>query len=149
MDEKTILLVDDEQAFLEPLEDALLHLRHRVRKATTVTAALEKLQAERIHLVTIDIMLPAGGDLDQSVSSQTAGLHLCQEMRRRFPQIPAICMSVVTDKETIRKVRGLGFSFLRKGEVPLRTVLETIEAELKKADANQKRRGGKGQLRGW
>lgn len=148
MAEKTVLIVDDEQAFLEGLEDALLHLRYRVRKAATVESALKILQAERIDLATVDIMLPAGDSLEDVVPSKNAGLYLCEQIARRFPQVRAICMSVVTDKEVIRRVREMGFGFLRKGDVPLRSVLDTIGTTLSRGRGDPHRQG-KTKLKGW
>ena len=45
MHNKTILLIDDEQTFLEPLADALESEGHRVLKARTGHEALEILRA--------------------------------------------------------------------------------------------------------
>lgn len=127
---KTVLLIDDEQTFLEPLTDALEFEGHRVLKARTAEEALRLLDTERIDLVTIDIMLDPGKALENEVESHNTGLFLCQEIRNTHPKIDAFCISVVSDMSTIRKVEALGIRFLRKGETPLRTVLDMLRSRL-------------------
>jgi DNA-binding response OmpR family regulator len=67
--QKTILLVDDEQGFLEALADALEHEGHRVLKASTAEEALGAFQREKIDLATVDIMLPPGKSLEDKTNS--------------------------------------------------------------------------------
>jgi CheY-like chemotaxis protein len=128
--QKTVLLVDDEQGFLEALADALEHEGHRVLKASTVEHALQLLQHEQIHLATVDIMMPPGSSLEGQVSSHDAGLVLCEIIAREYPKIDLFCLSVVSDIKIIRKVESYGGRFLRKGETPLRTVLNMVRSRL-------------------
>ena len=130
MSSKTVLLIDDEQAFLEPLADALEYEGHRVLKARSAERALEILDTEHVDLVTIDIMLDPGAQLAEDVASHSTGIYLCQTIRSEFPQIDAFCISVVSDMKTIRMIERLGVRFLRKGETPLRTVLNMIRSRL-------------------
>jgi len=127
---KTALLIDDEQAFLEPLADALEFEGVRVLKARTAEEALRLLQQEHVDLVTIDIMLDPGQELGACVESHSAGLFLCREIRKQYPQLDAFCISVISDIKTIREVESLGIRFLRKGETPLRTVLNMLRSRL-------------------
>lgn len=130
MPSKTVLLVDDEQAFLEPLADALESEGYRVLKARTAQEALRILDQESVDLVTIDIMLDPGHDLEKEVDSHSTGIFLCQQIRRKYPNIDAFCISVVSEMSTIRKIESLGIRFLRKGETPLRTVLNMLRSRL-------------------
>ncbi len=130
MTQRTVLLVDDEQPFLEGLEDALVFEKHRVLKARDVSTALDILKREHIDLMTIDIMLSPGEGLETTVSSQEAGVYLCEKVSREYPNVSAFCLSVVNDPQTIRRIRRLGIPFLRKGETPLRTVLSMINVRL-------------------
>ena len=130
MVQKTVLLVDDEQGFLEALADALEDLGYCVLKATTAEDALNILRVERVDLVTVDIMLPPGPSLESQITSRTAGVWLCERLSRSYPQLDIFCLSVVSDEDTIRKVRSFGARFLRKGETPLRTVLNMMESRL-------------------
>jgi CheY-like chemotaxis protein len=130
VNQKTILLVDDEQMFLEPLEDALVHEGHRVLKARDVSTALEILEQHHVDLASIDIMLSPGAKLEGKVTSQQAGVYLCERIAREYPHVNAFCLSVVNDPETIRRIKRLGIPFLRKGETPLRTVLNLMRSRL-------------------
>jgi len=127
---KTILLIDDEQNFLSPLVDALEFEGHRVLRASSASEALSILSSEKVDLVTIDIMLDPGENLADKVDSQTAGLYLCKVIRKEYPQIDAFALSVVTDKSLIRQIEATGVRFLRKGETPLRTVLDMLRSRL-------------------
>ncbi|MFA6548672.1 MAG: response regulator [Candidatus Margulisiibacteriota bacterium] len=126
---KTILLIDDEQTFLEPLADALEYKGYRVLKARTAEDGLDILSREPVDLVTIDIMLDPGNSLSD-VQSQHTGIFLCEQIREKYPLLDAFCISVVSDKKTIDKIRSLGIRFLRKGETPLRTVLNMMQSML-------------------
>lgn len=130
MQQKTVLLIDDEQAFLEALEDALTHEGYRVVKARDASSALEILKRDRIDLVSVDIMLSPGAQLEGSVNAQQAGLYLCERIAKEYPNIDAFCLSVVTDQSTVLRIKSLGIRFLPKGETPLRTVLDLMRSRL-------------------
>ena len=130
MTSKTVLLIDDEQVFLEPLADALEFEGHRVLRATSGSEALELLEHNRVDLVTIDIMLDPGESLVGSTDPHGTGLFLCEEITRRYPNVDAFCISVVSEIEVIRYVESLGVRFLRKGETPLRTVIGLLRSKL-------------------
>jgi len=130
VDRKTILLIDDEPGLIEALEDALVHEGHAVLKARTAEQALEVLKTQAVDLATVDIMMPPGKSLEARTTSHTAGLFVCQHIRREYPEIELFCLSVVSDPDIIRRLRKSGTRFLRKGETPLRTVLELIRSKL-------------------
>ena len=127
---KTALLIDDEQGFLEPLADALESEGVQVLKARTAEQALQLLTQEHVDLVTIDIMLDPGQSLEDLVDSHSTGLFLCSEIRKKYPEIDAFCISVVSDVGIIHEIESLGIRFLRKGETPLRTVLNMLRSRL-------------------
>ena len=128
--QKAVLLVDDEQGFLEGLADALEYQGYRVIKARNAETALEILRKEDVHLVTVDIMLPPGAGLEGQIDSSNAGVWLCEKISKSYPKLDVFCLSVVSDQRTILKVESFGVRFLRKGETPLRTVLNMINSRL-------------------
>ena len=130
MSSKTILLIDDDQGFAEPLVDALTYEGLRVLTARTAEEALALLKRESIDLVTVDIMLDPGEGLRGKVKSQTAGVYLCREIRTRYPHLDIFCISVVSDLDTTAPIRQLGIRILNKGETSLRTVLDLLLAKL-------------------
>ena len=127
---KTVLLIDDEQGFLEALEDALIHEGHRVLKAFTGEEALDVLSREHVDLATVDMMLPPGDSLKEQTTSQRTGLYLCKYIVKRYPKIDLFCLSVVNDPGLIKEIQSLGVRFLRKGETPLSTLLNMIRSRL-------------------
>jgi DNA-binding NarL/FixJ family response regulator len=143
---KTALLIDDEQGFLEPLADALEFEGVRVLKARSAEEGLRLLDQEHVDLVTIDIMLDPGPALGGRVDSHSAGLFLCREIRKKYPHLDAFCISVVSDASVIREIESLGIRFLRKGETPLRTVLNMLRSRLT-GTAYSTQRDGKGRDR--
>jgi DNA-binding response OmpR family regulator len=127
---KTVLLVDDEQGFLEPLAVAVEYEGFRVLTASTAEDALRILAQESVHLATVDIMIPPGPSFEKHTSSQNAGVWLCEAISKKYPNVDVFCLSVVSDIKTIRKVESFGVKFLRKGETPLRTVLNMMRSRL-------------------
>jgi DNA-binding NarL/FixJ family response regulator len=127
---KTVLLIDDEQNFLEPLADALEAEGFEVLKARNAEQGLLLLKERHVDLVTIDIMLDPGKQLKDQVDSHSTGLFLCREISKKYPQLDAFCISVISDIGTIREIESLGIRFLRKGETPLRTVLNMLRSRL-------------------
>lgn len=130
MNQKTVLIIDDEKGFIEALEDALVYEGFRVLSAITAEEALRTLKKEHVDLVTVDIMMPPGRSLESQAESHRTGIILCRTIRKIYPQIDVFCISVVSDIDTIREVQRAGVRFLRKGETPLRTILNMIRSRL-------------------
>jgi CheY-like chemotaxis protein len=123
---KTILFVDDEPWFHESLRYALEPKGYKCIFATDMTTALEVLDTQEVAVVVTDIMMPAGAKFPQ-IDSQETGFHLIQKLRSERPQIAIVCLSVIGDELKIRPLRSMRIDYLRKGEVPLATVVQTIE----------------------
>lgn len=130
MAEKTILLIDDEQIFLEALADALHFEKYRVLKARSGEEGLKILAREHVDLVTIDIMLDPGESLKNNTDSHHTGIFLCKEIKNKYPDIHAFCISVISDMNTIKYIQSLGVHFIKKGETPLRKVVDLIRSKL-------------------
>jgi two-component system response regulator RegX3 len=93
MAELTVLVVEDEEAFVEALSVGLSREGFRVRVARDGAEALTVFDAVAPDLVLLDVMLP-----------KVSGLDVCRELRRRS-QVPII---MVTAKgEEIDTVVGL------------------------------------------
>ena len=130
MNQKTVLIVDDERGYVEGLQDALDYEGFKVLTATTAEEALCILKSERVDLATVDIMMPPGRSLESQARSYATGVVLCRTIRKLYPHTRVICISVVTDRATIKAIQSQNIQFLRKGEVSLRTVLDIINTKL-------------------
>ena len=130
MNQKTVLIVDDERGYAEGLQDALGYEGFKLLTATTAEEALQILKNQRVDLATVDIMMPPGRSLESQVRSSRTGVVLCRTIKQLYPHTAIICISVVTDRDTIKEIQSQNIRFLRKGEVPLRTVLNEITTKL-------------------
>lgn len=130
MKQKTILIVDDEKGYAEGIIDALEYEGFKVLTATTAEEALHTLKKERVDLVTVDIMMPPGRSLEKQAESGRTGVILCRTIKKLYPHVDIVCISVITNRDTIREIEALNIRFLRKGEVPLRTILDVINTKL-------------------
>lgn len=116
--------------FLEPLADALEHEGHAVLKARTASEALRILEFERVNLVTVDIMIDPGSMKTAPGEANYAGMFLCREIRKRYPTLDAFCISVISDRRMIKEIESLSIKFIRKGETPLRKVINMIKSRI-------------------
>ena len=130
MAQKTVLIIDDEQGYIEPLVDALLHEGYRVLTAENGADGLATAQQNKIDLAIIDVMMPPGPSLAGQTSRQKTGVYVVNELRRRFPRLQMCSLSVITDPETISEIQRNGVRFMRKGETSLKHVLETVKGML-------------------
>ncbi|HXN63841.1 MAG TPA: response regulator [Candidatus Acidoferrales bacterium] len=118
--------MDDEPWFHEPLRYALEAKGYECLFVTDMSLALETLERSQVSVVVTDIMMPAGKDYP-NLDSQETGFHLIQKVRANWPQTGVVCLSVIGDQSKIRPLRAYKIDYLRKGEVPLATVVQTIE----------------------
>jgi two-component system response regulator RegX3 len=81
MSETTILVVEDEDSFVEALTVGLSREGFRVRVARDGSEALEMFDIVRPDLVLLDVMLP-----------KVSGIDVCRELRRRS-QVPIIMVT--------------------------------------------------------
>jgi DNA-binding NarL/FixJ family response regulator len=128
--QKTILIIDDERGYTEALKDALNYEGFKVLTATTAEEALHLLKNNRVDLATVDIMMPPGHSLESQAKSDRTGVVLCRTIKKLYPRTQIICISVVSDINTIEEIESYNIRFLSKGEVPLRTILDLIATKL-------------------
>lgn len=102
---KTILLVDDDQSFLEGLVVGLnTHPKRRFLIAHDGRGAIEIIEASAVDLVITDLEMPG-----------VSGFDLLAYLARRTPPIPAIAMSASTSSAVEKDLEALGVrSFIEK-----------------------------------
>jgi DNA-binding NarL/FixJ family response regulator len=123
---KTLLFVDDEPWFHESLRYALENLGFECVTATDMSSAMDLIRSRDISVVITDIMMPPGTDFPQ-IDSQETGFHLVKMVKRERPDTRIVCLSVIGDRLKIRELKRYAVEYIRKGEVPLSTAVETIE----------------------
>jgi two-component system OmpR family response regulator len=123
-----ILVVDDDPHIRELMKTYLLQDGLQVTEAVNGKEALQVMEAERVDLVVLDIMMP---EMD--------GWDLCAELRSYYPDLPLL---MVTAKgETGQKVKGFQLGtddYLVKPFDPIELVIR-VKALLKryKIEASQ------------
>jgi DNA-binding NtrC family response regulator len=125
----TIVFVDDEPWGLSaPLRLALESRDFNCRSFADVTSAWEFIQNNTVHVVITDIMMP-GGTSFPDIDSLSAGFFFVKLIRRDFPKLPVICLSVIADQKKINELKKQNVLYLRKGETPLDTAVRLIESK--------------------
>jgi DNA-binding response OmpR family regulator len=125
MSERTVLVVDDEEAIAEAVRARLASEGFRVVVAADGPQAIEKHRAERPDLVVLDLMLP-GMD----------GLEVCQEIQRE-EWVPVLMLTARTEEAD--KVAGFAVGaddYLTK-PFSLRELVVRVKAILRRKDRMQ------------
>ncbi len=126
---KKLLLVDDEEAILKPLERALSMLGYDVATATDGSKALNMLGYSRFDLMVLDLQMP--------------GMHGMEVMRRAREYDRQLLIVVLTGTATlesaIEAVRSHAVDFLLK-PVGITEVVTTVEEALRHHSDDQHRK---------
>lgn len=124
----TILFVDDEPGFTEPLRMLLEAKGFHCVSKEDMTSAWEYLNNNNVSVLVSDIMMPGGTKFSNIDSSET-GFHFVTKVRKEFPKVAVICLSVIGDQRKIRDLKKQRILYLRKGETPLDTAAKLIESK--------------------
>jgi DNA-binding NtrC family response regulator len=104
-DPLTILIIDDEEFFLEELEKALVSWGYRTFAAKRAGAGLAILKENKIDILVLDIVL----------LPDAHGLNVLREAKQAFPELEVIMVSGYADETTIKKAFSEGAAqFLKK-----------------------------------
>ena len=124
----TILFVDDEPDTTYPLRLLVEAKGFRCDCITNMTDAVDFIKKNKVSVIVSDIMMPSGSEYPEIDSSET-GFHFVELVRREYPDIGVICLSVIGNQSKIQKLKKKGVLYLRKGETPLDTAARLIESK--------------------
>lgn len=100
----TVLLVEDDAAMREFLEEELVEAGYHVMATAGVEEALERLAREPVDLIITDLMMPG-----------RTGRELLDEVRVREPEIPVIIITAFGSIDSaVQAMRSGAFHFLSK-----------------------------------
>ncbi|HEY2986756.1 MAG TPA: response regulator [Candidatus Binatia bacterium] len=116
---KAILVVDDEQNFLELLVRILGKRGFMVKIAADGPAALKWLDGAPFDLALLDIRM---GPMN--------GIHLLDEIKKRQPAVKAIMMTAYPTTETRAQAKEKGASAYLTKPVDLQELIKTIDSLL-------------------
>jgi DNA-binding NtrC family response regulator len=99
-----ILIIDDDRALCELLEEDLSHRGHRIWTALKVADGREILHHEEIDVVLTDLNMPG-----------TSGIDFCAELHENRPDLPVVIMTAFGSLETaIAALRAGAYDFVTK-----------------------------------
>jgi len=99
-----ILLIDDDRALCELLEETLTRRGHRVFSALSAPAAAELLHREEIDVVLTDLNMPG-----------PSGIDFCGQLQANRPDLPVVIMTAFGSLETaIAALRAGAYDFVTK-----------------------------------
>lgn len=123
-----ILFVDDEPASTEPLRVLMEARGFQCDCLTDMSSAMQFLSQHAVSVIVSDIMMPSG-ELFPEIDSSETGFHFVSMVRRDFPRIGVVCLSVIGDQSKINSLKKQGVLYLRKGETPLAKAAQVIESK--------------------
>ncbi|MBI2877813.1 MAG: sigma-54-dependent Fis family transcriptional regulator [Candidatus Tectomicrobia bacterium] len=96
MKSQSILIIDDDEGMRDTLE-VILRREYQVLKAASGEQGLMVLKDQEVSLVFLDIRMPGMN-----------GLEVLQEIKRFYPGMIVVMISVVTDPDTVARALALG-----------------------------------------
>lgn len=116
-----ILVVDDEKAILDLIENILNKSGHFIRKIDKSEEVLEE-KLESFHLIILDIMMP---NID--------GFELCSKIRAKVNS-PILFLTAKTDEKDIIKGLGLGADDYLTKPFGINELRARVDAHLRRED---------------
>ena len=120
MEQKTILIVDDENMMREAVASYLEKQGYHVLQAETGTQALSLLEKETVSFVILDLMLP-----------DISGEEICSRIRKQS-RIPIIMLTAKTMEDDMLNGLNLGADDYISKPFSLREVIARVKAVLRR-----------------
>ena len=98
MEEKKILMVDDEEMIIDLYREAFSQTGYLIRTAGSAEEALEILKHERIWVMFLDLNLPG-----------MTGVELCRKIRKEWPMTIAYAVTGYASLFELTDCRDAGF----------------------------------------
>lgn len=125
MGKDTILVIDDDEAIRESLEQYLGLLGHRVKSAPDAQTAIQHVR-HGVDLVLTDQRLEG-----------TTGLELIREIRKLNLQVPFVMMTGFPDISTVQEARALSVSAFLNKPIDLKDLARRVDVLLGKPDTDR------------
>lgn len=136
---KKVLLIDDEDWFVEPIQDRLEHEGIACTYCRTGSAGLTEFRRHRDQyaVVVLDIRLTMSKPPDDEDATEweakrsEGGVFLLEKLRAADPDIPVICYTVLDDVNIVQRIRDRGGTHLAKAadEVELYRIIHNCLKE--------------------
>lgn len=131
MEEKKILMVDDEQMIIDLYKEAFSQAGYLVRTAESAEEALEILKRERLWVIFLDLNLPG-----------MTGVELCRRIRKEWPMSIVYAVTGYASLFELSDCRDAGFEDYFTKPAKLQELMDAAEYAFKKLARWKK--GGQG-----
>lgn len=121
MEEKKILMVDDENMIIDLYREAFSQTGYSVRTAGSAEEALEILKNERIWVMFLDLNLPG-----------MTGVELCRKIRKEWPMTIAYAVTGYASLFELSDCRDAGFEDYFTKPTKLQELQDAAEYAFKK-----------------
>ena len=121
MSEKTILVVDDETTILSMFELAFTKQGYRVKTAASAEDALDILKTEEIHVMFLDLNLPAMNGID-----------LCRAIKKQMPMSILYALTGYASLFELSDCRDAGFDDYFKKPVSMADLMDAAQTAFEK-----------------
>jgi len=128
MDEKRILLVDDEESIRESYSQAFSKAGYKVLKADSGEQALETIRTTPPSVAFLDLNLPGMN-----------GVELCRKIRKDWPMVIPYAMTGYVSLFELTDCRSVGFEDYFAKPVGLSDLLEAAEHAFRKIERWKRR----------
>jgi|GEM_PF-3776446 len=125
---KHVLIIEDDIAYGELLQDALQHFGYIVGLAYSATGGLDYLRNNPVDVLISDINLPAAN-----------GLELAEKMLGEYPELPVVLMSSLNDFRLVRRALASGVSDYLVKPVPISDLPDAVEKAIERKRIEQTR----------
>lgn len=127
---KTVLIIDDEDWFFEPVLEKFEYEGITYDFCRTGYKGLQKLEANDYGIVLLDMKVSLGEELKHIVGYEPApGIYILEQIKKKKPGLSVICYTVLSDDEVVGKILELDGKHIAKGSIK---DTNTLIAEIKK-----------------
>jgi two-component system, OmpR family, KDP operon response regulator KdpE len=117
-----VLIVDDEPSIRRALRTTFGTLGYDIAEAVTGEQALPLLKASKFDAVLMDINMPGMG-----------GIHACREIRREFPRLALLMLSVRDDEDGKVEALEAGADDYVTKPFPIRELVARVRAAVRRS----------------
>ncbi|MCL4529064.1 MAG: response regulator [Chloroflexi bacterium] len=105
---KVILYADDDRWFIQPFVEVLEDYGYKVIQATTGSEVIGMFSKEKIDLLILDILMPAGEGLADTDHGRRTGVRVAEILRREMKsKVPIIYLTVVSDQDLLNRINDI------------------------------------------
>jgi len=127
MNQKMILLVEDEAPIARALSQALQDKNFQVQTVVTAQLARETLLSADFDLIILDLLLPDAN-----------GLSLLADLHQIKPSLPVMILSNVSMRESMEEAKKFGVcDYVVKAEISLKEVVQKVIEVLESGRCSQ------------